>query len=120
MSRAATGISRAGVRATTGPETPFRIASLTKVVTGAALVRALGVPLDTPAVSLLPELAADWSCDRGITVEHLLAQVAGLREAVDASTVAALGDGPDALLEAARLVVRAGSDRAPGARWSYY
>ena len=120
MSRPATGVSRAGVRTTTGPEAPYRIASLTKVVTSAALVRALGVPLDTPAVSLLPELAADWRCDRGITVAHLLAQVAGLREAVDASMVAALGEGPDALRKAARLVVRAGSDRAPGARWSYY
>lgn len=32
----------------------------------------------------------------------------------------ALGEGDDAHLEAARLVVRAGNERAPGARWSYY
>jgi D-alanyl-D-alanine carboxypeptidase len=34
--------------------------------------------------------------------------------------VAALGDGPDAIQEGARLVVRAGNERAPGERWSYY
>jgi CubicO group peptidase (beta-lactamase class C family) len=39
---------------------------------------------------------------------------------VDGATVAALGDGPGVLEAAARLTVQAGSDRAPGERWSYY
>ncbi|GAA1958178.1 serine hydrolase domain-containing protein [Catenulispora subtropica] len=101
----------------------FRIASLTKPLTAAATVLALAersIPLTTPAIELLPALAADWRADRGITVEQLLAQVAGLREAVDAATVAALGDGPEVLEQTARLAVQAGNERAPGERWSYY
>ena len=101
----------------------FRIASLTKAFTSAATVLALSqraIPLSTPAIELLPSLVPDWKADRTITVEQLLGQVAGLRESVDGTAVAALGDGPDALLETARLVVRAGTERAPGRRWSYY
>lgn len=101
----------------------LRIASLTKPLTAAATVLALSersIPLTTPAVDLLPDLASDWRADLDITVEQLLAQVAGLRESVEGATVAALGDGPDVLEHAARLVVRAGNDRAPGERWSYY
>jgi D-alanyl-D-alanine carboxypeptidase len=99
----------------------FRIASLTKAFTCAALVRTLrehDVPVCTPAVDLLPGLVPDWRAAPDLTIEQILGQVSGLREAVDAATVAALGDGPDALAEAARLVVRAGNDREPGARWS--
>ena len=124
------GSSVAGVRTTAaqGPDTVtgescFRIASLTKVFTATALVRTLrakGIPLGTPVVELLPGLAADWRADQGLTLEQNLGQVSGLRETVDAATVAALGDGDDALLEAARLVVRAGNERGPGERWSYY
>ncbi|GAA5189911.1 serine hydrolase domain-containing protein [Rugosimonospora acidiphila] len=124
------GSSTAGVRTTAvhGPvavtaDSCFRIASLTKVFTSAALVRALrdkGVPLSTPAVELLPGLTPDWRADASLTVEQVLGQVSGLRESVDAATAAALGDGDGALLEAARLVVRAGNEREPGKRWSYY
>jgi D-alanyl-D-alanine carboxypeptidase len=101
----------------------YRIASLTKPFTSAATVLALtarGIPLTTPAIELLPALAPDWRADRAITVEQLLAQVAGLRESVDSTVLAPLGDGDDVLLTAARLVVGAGSERAPGERWSYY
>jgi D-alanyl-D-alanine carboxypeptidase len=101
----------------------YRLASLTKSFTSAAVVMALrdrGIPLSTPAIDLLPHLAAEWNAERAITVEQLLGQVAGLREAVSGAAVAALGDGPDVVHDAARLVVRAGSERAPGERWSYY
>ena len=104
-------------------ESCFRIASLTKVFTSAALVRTLrdkGVPLGTPVIELLPGLAPDWRADKSLTVEQILGQVSGLSESVDAATVEALGDGDGALLEAARLVVRAGNERKPGERWSYY
>ncbi|MFI9829253.1 serine hydrolase domain-containing protein [Streptomyces sp. NPDC051913] len=125
------GASRAGIRTTVtrgaagsvAPESSFRIASLTKVFTSAALVRTLrekGVPPATPAIDLLPALAPDWRADPRLSVEQLLGQVSGLRESVDAAMVKALGEGDDAHLEAARLVVRAGNDRAPGERWSYY
>lgn len=124
------GVSVAGARTTAGrgpvaatAGSCFRIASLTKVFTCAALVRLLrdkGVPLDTPAVELLPALAPDWRADARLTVEQILGQVSGLRASVDAATVQTLGDGDGALLEAARLVVRAGSEREPGERWAYY
>lgn len=124
------GISRDGRRTVEvdGPvdadgTSPFRIASLTKPFTAVATVRAFaerGIALTTPAIELLPALAADWRADQAVTVEQLLAQVSGLRESVEGSTVAALGQGPEVLLEAARLVVRAGSERAPGDSWSYY
>ncbi|NUS76113.1 MAG: beta-lactamase family protein [Streptomyces sp.] len=125
------GASRAGIRTTAtrgaaggvAPESSFRIASLTKVFTSAALVRTLrdkGVPPATPAIDLLPALAPDWRADPRLSVEQLLGQVSGLRESVDAGMVKALGEGDDAHLEAARLVVRAGNEHAPGERWSYY
>jgi CubicO group peptidase (beta-lactamase class C family) len=124
------GVSSQGARTiTAGGQVPvtgssaYRIASLTKTFTAAATVLALAeraIPLSTPAVDLLPSLAADWRADPAITVEHLLGQVAGLRESVDGAAVAALGDGPGALTEGARLVVQAGNERVPGSRWSYY
>ncbi|NAZ80567.1 serine hydrolase, partial [Kineococcus sp. R8] len=101
---------------------PFRIASLTKPVTAAATVRALdraGAPLSTPVLEVLPGLAPDWRADRSVTVEHLLAQTSGLRPAVTAAAVAALGDGAEVAGEVARLVVAAGSARPPGRRWEY-
>ena len=124
------GVSRNGRRTfeVDGPidadgSSVFRIASLTKPLTAAATVRAFaqrGIPLTTPVIDLLPALASDWRADQAITVEQLLAQVSGLRESVEGSTVAALGQGPDVLTEAARLVVRAGNERPPGQSWSYY
>jgi D-alanyl-D-alanine carboxypeptidase len=65
-------------------------------------------------------LTPDWRADRAITVEQLLAQITGLRETLDGPAVAALGDGPEAIQEGARLVVRARNEHAPGERWSYY
>lgn len=124
------GVSRRGLRTieTEGPikadgSSVFRIASLTKPLTAVATVQALaqrGIPLTTPAIELLPALAPDWQAESAITVEQLLAQVSGLRESVDGTTVAGLGQEPEALEEAARLVVRAGNDRDPGESWSYY
>jgi D-alanyl-D-alanine carboxypeptidase len=124
------GVSVAGTRTVAAGGTAavptgsrFRIASLTKTFTATALVLTLreqDVALSTPAIELLPHLADDWRADPGLTIEQLLGQVSGLRESVSASDVAALGDGPGALDETARLVVRAGNDRPPGAQWSYY
>ncbi|WP_169787631.1 serine hydrolase domain-containing protein [Luteipulveratus mongoliensis] len=105
------------------PETPFRIASLTKTLTSAATVltaRAAGRSLDEPLAELMPELVAISRAATRLTLADLLAQVSGLRESVDSDAVAALGDGDDALASAARLVIEAGRDEAPGERWSYY
>ena len=127
---AVTGISRSGARRIAGRgalqpsgDSSFRIASLTKTFTSAAVVLALRahhVALNTPAIDLLPSLGADWHADRTVTVEQLLGQVSGLRESMDATTMATLGDGPEAVLEGARLAVRAGNERPPSTRWSYY
>ena len=119
------GTSYAGSRTVVGhgPDSSYRIASLTKAFTSAALLLELrdrGIPTSTPVADLLPALKPDWRADRGLTVDQVLAQVSGLRESVDAAAVAALGDGPDAIVESARLVVAAGSDRPPGSAWSYY
>jgi D-alanyl-D-alanine carboxypeptidase len=124
------GVSNRGVRTiAAGGKTPvtessaYRIASLTKTFTSAATVLGLterAIPVSALAIDLLPALAPDWRADPAITVEQLLGQVAGLRETLDGAAVAALGDGPDAIQEGARLVVRAGNERAPGERWSYY
>lgn len=126
----AVGVSEHGTRTvSSGGQVPateparYRIASLTKTFTSAATVLALAeraIPLSTPAIELLPSLAPGWRADPSITVEQLLGQVAGLRQSVDGAAVAALGEGPSALQDAARLVAQAGSERAPGERWSYY
>jgi D-alanyl-D-alanine carboxypeptidase len=130
VSAAVLGISSAGNRGVAGTgrfdvdsSSSFRIASLTKVFTSAALIIELGdhgIELATPAIEFFGDLAADWRADRSITVADLLAQVAGLRESVDAPMAAATGEDDDAITTAARLVVSAGSEREPGARWSYY
>ncbi|MFI5931772.1 serine hydrolase domain-containing protein [Actinoplanes sp. NPDC051494] len=113
---AVSGSSTAGERVVTaqGPTEDFRIASLTKMFTSAALVltlRELGIPLHTPVADLLPGSPATPA----LTVERTLAQVSGLRESVGAAAVARLE-----LADAARLVLEAGHDREPGTRWSYY
>jgi D-alanyl-D-alanine carboxypeptidase len=112
-----------GGRSPVAVSAPYRIASLTKPFTSAAVVLAFtaqDIPLSTPAIELLPALAPDWEADPAISVAQLLGQVAGLRAAVDGVDVSRMGNGPDAVSDAARLVVQAGSDRVPGERWSYY
>lgn len=122
------GTSRHGARAFAGSQdglARYRIASLTKVFTSAAVALTLdarGIPLSVPALELVRFLVPDWRASPLITVSQLLGQVSGLRQAVDskALTAAGVGHGPAAITEGARLVVRAGSDQAPGERWAYY
>nr|WP_256258546.1 serine hydrolase domain-containing protein [Streptomyces mirabilis] len=105
------------------PDSCLRIASLTKVFTCTALVKTMrdnSIPLGTPVIELLPDFAPDWRADVRLTVEQILGQVSGLRESVDSTALAPLGDGPHALQEAAQLVVGTGNEHAPGTRWSYY
>ncbi|GAA0957279.1 hypothetical protein GCM10009554_67830 [Kribbella koreensis] len=118
---AVVGVSNRGNRelAATGAtvDTPFRIASLTKTLTAAATVRALwdnGFELTTPVAAILPELETE------LTVEQVLAQSSGLKQTADAVTVAALGEGDEVFLAAAKLVIAGGQEYPPGDRWSYY
>ena len=67
------------------PRTPFRIGSLTKSFTAAAvlqLVESGHVNLDTPAQTYLPDFTlADAEVSRRITVCHLLNQTSGIADA---------------------------------------
>lgn len=104
-------------------DTSFRIASLTKPLTAVAAVRAAqraGVGLKTPVLTVLPELQTDWAADQRVTIAHVLSQTSGLAATVSANDISRLGDDESVVLEAARLVVRAGSERAPGKEWEYY
>lgn len=118
---AVVGVSHRGQRETSATgvtiDTPHRIASLTKTLTAAATVRALqdkGFALDTPVAEILPEL------DTQLTVEQVLAQSSGLKQTVDAADAAALGEGDEVFLAAAKLVVQGGQEYPPGERWAYY
>ncbi|MCT9114324.1 beta-lactamase family protein [Streptomyces mirabilis] len=105
------------------PDSCLRIASLTKAFTCTALVKTMrdnSISLDTSVIELLPDLAPDWRADVRLTVEQKLGQVSELRQSVDSTALAPLGDGPHALQEAARLVVGTGNEHEPGTRWSYY
>lgn len=123
------GISADGARQTVAigqgitAGSPFRIASLSKSLTATGVVRAAqqaGIQLDTPLLDLLPQLEDDWAADPRLTITDVLSQTSGLSATVTADDVARLGDGDQALLEAARLVVSAGNARPRGSSWEYY
>lgn len=122
----ATSVGRARQGASIGTatlDTPFRVASLTKLVTAATVVRAAqrtGLALDAPAIEVLSHLRGDWAADRRLTIAQVLSQTSGLASTVTSDDVRRLGEDDAALTEAARLVVRAGSARAPGNRWECY
>ncbi len=122
------GLSSSAVRrmvpvGTAAIDTPFRIASLTKPVTATATVLAAqraGVELDRPVIEVLPNLRDDWRADERLTITDVLSQTSGLASTVAADAIARLGNSERAIMDAARLVVRAGSARAPGDLWEYY
>ncbi len=101
-------------------ETPVRIASITKPMVAAAIVLAARDQLDLPVIELLPELRDDWRISKELTLRELLSHTSGLREVVDRELVVALGDGGDALLGAARLVVGTEQVEPVGTSWSYH
>jgi D-alanyl-D-alanine carboxypeptidase len=120
---AASGIADLTTGRPVSPATPFRIASLTKTFTAAATVlacRSSSHPLSAPIRELAPRLAEDWQSAPDLSLEQVLAQVSGLRDDVDSATMAALGEGDDALLAGARSVAAAGQAHEPGRQWSYY
>lgn len=65
------------------PDTPFRLASVTKMFTGTAilmLVERRQLALDDPMTKILPDSPASW---QPITVRHLLSHTAGLGDYLD-------------------------------------
>lgn len=123
VAASASGVRQVGAVGTAAADTRFRIASLTKPITAAATVLAAkraGVELKTPVLEVLPDLRRDWAADRDVTVVDVLSQTSGLAASVTARDIARLGDADTAIMEAARLVARAGSVRRPGRAWEYY
>lgn len=117
------GVRKAGVIGSATIDSPFRIASLTKPLTAVAAVLApqrAGIELDTAVLDLLPGLRDDWIADQSLTMADILSQTSGLAARVTSEDIAALGDDDSVHLEAARLVVRAGSARPPGEAREYY
>lgn len=104
-------------------DTVFRIASLTKPLTAASVVlasRRTGTGLDTRVLDILPELSTDWVADKALTIADVLSQTSGLASTVTVDEVLRLGDHDSVLVEASRLVVRAGNARPRGRTWEYY
>ena len=98
------------------PSTPFRLASVSKHFTAAAVMaladdEALGY--DDPVVRWLPELAAY----EGVTIRHLLTHTAGLPDYYDAiDTSAGMPTNADTLVQ---LAAMAAPVFLPGERWEY-
>jgi len=82
--------------------------------------RSAGLQLSVPIRELVPQLAKGWRAAPELTLDEVLAQVSGLRDGVDSTMMARLGDGDGALLAGAHLVVAAGQQHEPGRQWSYY
>jgi len=104
------------------PDTRLPVASLTKPMLATAAVRAWqqrGIPLDTPLVELLPELAEDWRASRRLSLRHLLSHTSGLRPAIPPVELARYGFAADALEQAVRATVRSGQIRPLGSCWRY-
>lgn len=77
---------------------------MSKSLTATGVVRAAhqaGIQLDTPLLDLLPRLEGDWTADARLTIIDVLSQTSGLSATVTADDLARLGDGDQALLEAA-------------------
>lgn len=97
------------------PDTPFRLGSVTKLLTAALALRHVDegrIELDAPLTNLLPELAAGVDeRARQISLRHLLNHTSGLSD-LDAS---ALGPGDFWLSELGERPLLT----APGRLWSY-
>jgi CubicO group peptidase (beta-lactamase class C family) len=107
------------------PQTPVRIASITKPMLTMAVSTAFRgelEALDAPLAVHLPDVKADlkayWRLGDEVTLRRCLSHTAGLRTA-DAPTLAAFGDGDDALDEAVRHECRLPTAWRPGRGWAY-
>lgn len=103
------------------PETPVRIASITKPMMGYAVFTAFRrdlAALDAPLSEHLPELKAQWRLDDAVTLRRCLSHTAGLRTA-DNAALAACGTGDDALDRAVRLECAMPNAWRPGRAWAY-
>lgn len=117
---AAMGVREVASGAPMAVDTPARIASITKPMVAAAVVLAARDLLDRPVIELLPELRDGWRASKELTLRGLLSHTTGLRQEIDWELLTASGDGDDALLGAARLVVGTEQVEPVGTSWSYH
>lgn len=118
----AAGVTSLADPASVQPDTPFRVASITKPVTAtvAALLAGGGaLQLDAPLADAVPGTRLPAAATApGITVRRLLAHLSGL-ECEPAHDLAEHGAGDDALAAAIAAFPALGSLSAPGEVWSY-
>jgi CubicO group peptidase (beta-lactamase class C family) len=99
------------------PASRFRLGSVTKVITAAALERELdraGIALDDPVSTVVAELASGPAFDR-ISFRHLLLHTSG----IDGTFWDGFGDGSDAIVRYAAATSTLGSLFEPGSSWAY-
>ncbi len=114
------GIKKRGLSDPVTPQTVFRIGSVTKMMTAAAVmqqVEAGRVSLSDPVTRVIPdfEIAPPWQADQ-ITVHHLLTHSSGFPDrffSVDGDT------GDDALSDWVENQGAGPMHAAPGAFWNY-
>lgn len=116
------GVTGPDGRAVT-PQTPFQIASLTKPMTGLAimqLVEAGKLALDAPVQRYLPWFrVADEAASAQITVRHLLYHTSGLPEAVGVDYFYSGDARPNALAERVRALRTVQLTRPVGSAYGY-
>jgi CubicO group peptidase (beta-lactamase class C family) len=116
------GVTGPDGRAVT-PQTPFQIASLTKPMTGVAvmqLVEAGKIELDAPAQRYIPWFrVADEAASAQITVRHLLYHTSGLPEAVGVEYYLPGDARPNALEERVRALSTVQLNRPVGSDYQY-
>lgn len=103
---------------------PMQVASLTKPVVAAAaalLCRAEPGADVRPIAAFLPEFEGGWNVARTLTLRDLLSHTSGLlEESLTRPVLAAMGDGDDALGQAASQVVAKSQVHPPRTAWNYY
>ena len=105
------------------PATRFRLHSITKQFTAAAVLQLVArrrVALDAPVHAYLPELPSAW---RGVTVHQLLTHTSGIPDVEDVWADSLITRGGARLLENLARVAPAlagvAPSAAPGATWRY-
>lgn len=102
------------------PATRFRVASITKQFTAAAILRLAErgrLTLDDPVRKHLPEAPAAWD---GMTITHLLAHTAGFQGLATPPAARVAIDSPDGSIEGfVAAAIRQPLESAPGAMFNY-
>jgi CubicO group peptidase (beta-lactamase class C family) len=115
----ATGVANVDTGEQLTPETVLHVASLTKPVVAATMLTIAGESIDNPVVEVVPELRDCWRVSPKLTPRDLLSHRGGIKADLDQREREAVGDGPDALAKAVRLVVSRPQVLRPRVAWRY-